>query len=643
MGSDHSFYASVTLRPRNCNKPAQYHMDSPFEKIFHTNTVPSDADCQRIRQLLARPLEKAAALTAKIECLQAQINQLGEERDHLNSFIDPHLALISPARRLPPEVVAEIFAACLPSHRNPIISGKEAPLLLSHICHEWRNIALTTPRLWASLHVIAPIEKRCQEIREAVDIWLSRSGVLPLSISLVHSTAAGLDFRAVLEAFIPYSSRWHRIRFRLPAYHNFRPLSVLSPNDVPILESAMIDGFAGADPYWDFLAFLGATSLRSVAFRRAVKYPQVPIPWSLLRHLCIDRESRWLLTAAEALDIMQRCPELETCALPFKPLWGDASPMPECRMERLRRLSVVDEWNGTAAFFNNLHAPRLESLEYITWDVKEFPFTSFLTSGAEHLQCLSFCVRKISDLAIIDCLRRIPALSELVICSRAPLEDLFWNSMIPEDCSALQVLCPRLRSITFLHFIGADTLIQRFIQARSGRRFPDIAQLSKVHVQFQSQMVVDILPDLSWAIEDGIDVSLSYPASPSQKNTPHTHAHGETTVSYERFEPGISPTVGRTYQNVDHNNLDPDKSTLVRDDKAPVVDTVSNAALLRTVIDTTSRLVMQEYVAELHLANKHVEKALRRTPQQPVSILDLDSRVYTEEDHDESITSPNFN
>ncbi|KAJ7234177.1 hypothetical protein B0H12DRAFT_163021 [Mycena haematopus] len=301
-------------------------MDSPFEKILHTNTVPSDADCQRIRELLVEPLKNAAELTAQIECLQSQINQLTEKRDRLNTFIDPHLALISPARRLPAEIVAEIFVACLPSDRNAIISGIEAPLLLCHVCRQWRNIALTTPRLWASLHIVAPGEKKCLQIREAVDIWLSRSGVLPLSISLVHSAKVGFDFRVVLEVLLSYASRWNRIRIRLPAYHHFRPLSILSPADVPILESAVIDGFGGTDPDWSFIAFLGVTSLRSVTFRRALKYPQVPVPWDQLRHLCVDQGSHWLLTAAEALGLLRRCPNLETCTLPFKPCWGIPHP-----------------------------------------------------------------------------------------------------------------------------------------------------------------------------------------------------------------------------------------------------------------------------------------------------------------------------
>ncbi|KAJ6561860.1 hypothetical protein B0H19DRAFT_894253, partial [Mycena capillaripes] len=127
-------------------------MDSPFKEILHTNTIPSDTDCQRIRELLVGPQKEVAELTAKIECLQDLISQLSKKRDQLNDFITPHLALISPTRRLPADVVAEVFAACLPADRNAIMSSAEAPLLLCHVCRAWRTLALSTPRLWASLH-----------------------------------------------------------------------------------------------------------------------------------------------------------------------------------------------------------------------------------------------------------------------------------------------------------------------------------------------------------------------------------------------------------------------------------------------------------------------------------------------------------
>ncbi|KAJ7025718.1 hypothetical protein C8F04DRAFT_967303 [Mycena alexandri] len=131
-------------------------MNTPFEEILNTNTVPSDVDCQRIRELVTGPQTEAAKITDEIQRLQSLICELAKKRDALNHFIDPLVALISPARRLPDDVVVEIFTASLPSDRNAVIDGAKSPLLLCHICRAWRNLAISTPRLWTSLHIVAP-------------------------------------------------------------------------------------------------------------------------------------------------------------------------------------------------------------------------------------------------------------------------------------------------------------------------------------------------------------------------------------------------------------------------------------------------------------------------------------------------------
>ncbi|KAJ6559988.1 hypothetical protein B0H19DRAFT_890834, partial [Mycena capillaripes] len=123
-------------------------MDSPFIDILHTNALPSDSECQRIRHFLADSEKELDHLTEELERLDALRKEILQKRRHLQEFIDAHRALLSPVRRLPEDIVRAIFMASLPSTRNPAISGQETPLLLCQICRSWRNTALATPRLW---------------------------------------------------------------------------------------------------------------------------------------------------------------------------------------------------------------------------------------------------------------------------------------------------------------------------------------------------------------------------------------------------------------------------------------------------------------------------------------------------------------
>ncbi|KAJ7919020.1 hypothetical protein B0H13DRAFT_268528 [Mycena leptocephala] len=405
-------------------------MDTPFKELLHTNSVPSEAECQRIRELLFGPRKEAAELTNEIERVQTLLKELAMKRDALHEFIDAHLALISPARRLPEDVVAEIFTASLPADRNAIMSGAESPLLLCQVSRAWRNLALSTPRLWASLHIVAPGNvSHLRRITEAASIWLSRSGALPLSISLVHTPSFqfGIDFSVLLKALVQYSLRWNRIRMKFETPRSFRPLAVLSPTDVPILETINIEGFRAID--WSALSFLETTSLRSVTLRRVANLRPINLPWNQLRHLSLAHMASASLTAAKGLEMLRRCPNLETCTLPFNSSRDNVPHLP-LRMEHLRRLSMVEMVAGAAInFFIYLDLPMLEEVEYAT-NVLQSPLESWLSS-AHHLRCLSFRVEQDSSFTISEPLRLAPALQELVLCFDSAFDDEFWDAMTP--------------------------------------------------------------------------------------------------------------------------------------------------------------------------------------------------------------------
>ncbi|KAM6500114.1 hypothetical protein JOM56_003128, partial [Amanita muscaria] len=59
-----------------------------------------------------------------------------------------------PIQRLCPDILAEIFAFCLPyapwqfDHRW----SRNAPLPLCSVCSSWRFLAISTPRLWQTFH-----------------------------------------------------------------------------------------------------------------------------------------------------------------------------------------------------------------------------------------------------------------------------------------------------------------------------------------------------------------------------------------------------------------------------------------------------------------------------------------------------------
>ncbi|KAJ7037447.1 hypothetical protein C8F04DRAFT_1232587 [Mycena alexandri] len=77
-------------------------MISPFASKSGTNYCPSDEEVLEIQRLLVQPLSRLKAIDDKIAELQKTIEELTEERD------------------------SEIFVACLPTHRDSVMSAVEA-------------------------------------------------------------------------------------------------------------------------------------------------------------------------------------------------------------------------------------------------------------------------------------------------------------------------------------------------------------------------------------------------------------------------------------------------------------------------------------------------------------------------------------
>lgn len=120
-------------------------------------------------------------LKDELEQLTAQINGLQASHDELVRVmrnLQARAARIQNAKaavaRLPPDVLVLIFEEC--RHLNPQWSGvlsllRQPPveIRLSHVCSQWRAVALSTPSVWSSIHF--PFEHKEESLNE----YLKRS------------------------------------------------------------------------------------------------------------------------------------------------------------------------------------------------------------------------------------------------------------------------------------------------------------------------------------------------------------------------------------------------------------------------------------------------------------------------------------
>jgi hypothetical protein len=114
-------------------------------------------------------------------------------------------AMTPPIRRLPPELLTEIFLHCLPQFVQP--HPNKAPLLLTQICSWWRCVCISSPQIWSSLELVYKVCETTSNLHDSkrntealVDLWLSRSGDCPLSLSLQEDASLVKHIQCLLNS-----------------------------------------------------------------------------------------------------------------------------------------------------------------------------------------------------------------------------------------------------------------------------------------------------------------------------------------------------------------------------------------------------------------------------------------------------------
>ena len=254
-------------------------LNPEFVALLQNNDVPSASTICEVAESLKAPLNELQEIEAEIQRLDELMETMKMKRQRIQKIIDDHNIILSPARRLPPDVLHEIFFHCLPTHHNPVMKRSESPLLLTRICSSWRAIALSSPRIWSRVYIPLPGDPRFPSdystitdetllsIRrqrfsgvlrlrcDAVRGWLARSGTCPLSLSITyppypHYTTSYSDtqnskydelIHEMFDILRSFSDRWRDIDLSMPKnIYNKLQGSIVNPTTFSSLKSLKI-------------------------------------------------------------------------------------------------------------------------------------------------------------------------------------------------------------------------------------------------------------------------------------------------------------------------------------------------------------------------------------------------------------------
>ncbi|KAF8175412.1 hypothetical protein K438DRAFT_1771036 [Mycena galopus ATCC 62051] len=239
---------------------------------------------------------------------------------------------------MPPEITANIFCHCLPVDSSESPSPSKPPLLLAQICCRWREICISTPKLWTSI----AFEKGAVELLE---LWLSRTGNYLLTISL--RTREEPRACIFMQAIMQRCPQWHDVHLVLP----LRALRPLSMSPFPRLRRLTLCA-VGAEEWTRAPPII----IRETPLLRCVDIhflPQVDLPLEQLTTLHFHHS----LDVAQTLAILRCCRNLlDLCSLNLG--IGSTIVSPPIELRFLRFLKIDDR-----RLLPGLTLPRLERLE----------------------------------------------------------------------------------------------------------------------------------------------------------------------------------------------------------------------------------------------------------------------------------------
>ncbi|KAJ7275110.1 hypothetical protein C8J57DRAFT_1714809 [Mycena rebaudengoi] len=109
--------------------------------------------------------------------------------------------ILDPIARLPFEISSNIFLHCLPEVCR--LNARTAPILFLNVCATWAEIALSTPALWATIHVDFP---RAEGFDHLFDSYLTRSRSRMLSV-----TFSGEPSKSISRALCQHADQVYKL------------------------------------------------------------------------------------------------------------------------------------------------------------------------------------------------------------------------------------------------------------------------------------------------------------------------------------------------------------------------------------------------------------------------------------------------
>jgi hypothetical protein len=252
---------------------------------------------------------------ASILELKLRLKSLEDNKQSIQDQLD---GVVYPILTLPREITSEIFLHCLPPFPDVSDGMKgapnsaQAPLLLLRVCRTWRDIAVSTPRLWVRLHL--DLERLLDvgepNLEKKIEDWFIRAGACLLFFSVDGHPFDDRHFEvaATRAALVRFAPRLQTVSLGLQPRQLF---SLIDIGPFPSLEtltltvdSDLFSFFGDAQPGSKLLG--AAPRLRNLIYRAGAVPSTFLLPYDELSTLTCEN-----LSPDDFFDLLLWAPSLK--------------------------------------------------------------------------------------------------------------------------------------------------------------------------------------------------------------------------------------------------------------------------------------------------------------------------------------------